>query len=127
MNTCECTNGFEKNATGSCVSKCDFNCINGFCAGPNHCECYDGLELIADDECGVDLSLRRSYCSQLCTNGKCVDGACECFDGYFNVNEILCKKVKLSRRSDSDSDCQMNLEASWLIIALCLLLNFLLR
>ncbi|XP_058816140.1 tenascin-like [Topomyia yanbarensis] len=96
-NRCRCFEGYRNDDNGSaCEPECEHECLNGHCAGPNECKCDPGyvFEAGSVNVCENELSKKEIIanekqlaCKTKCDNGICIEGLCECSDGYHNADK----------------------------------------
>lgn len=77
-----CDEGYTVGPDLTCKPKCEKECVNGTCSGPNNCTCLTGYK-----------SKNYYVCEPICDciNGSCIaPGTCSCFDGYTALNSTHC-------------------------------------
>ncbi|KXJ77512.1 hypothetical protein RP20_CCG007371 [Aedes albopictus] len=92
--TAPCEQGFEE-INGTCIPICDKECVDGECAAPNQCECFEGYS----NENSTDYHQCLPVCTNGCQNGDCIaPGKCICHKGYGKIADEcipLCEKCSL--------------------------------
>lgn len=89
---CMCNSGYEKNSSAVCEPTCSLECVNGYCSEPEVCQCFHGYDLSASNDTGdgnnctnctnfTSWNICNAVCDG-CENGTCIEGICNCFDGY---------------------------------------------
>jgi hypothetical protein len=65
----------------TCVPVCSGGCVNGSCAEPDECKCYEGYHMDPEgNSCILD-------CPEGCVNGNCSQShTCTCDAGWEGVN-----------------------------------------
>ncbi|KAK3093407.1 hypothetical protein FSP39_015221 [Pinctada imbricata] len=132
-NNCECDSGFMPMGE-SCIEKCrDENCKSNEECKNNQCVCKQGFMKFGDAceepcrnsmcpdnaacgtmsnkcECTEGFTMVDGKCEVVCTtschrNGECINGACQCKDGYQGDGVMECKEQCGDDLCHEDANC----------------------